>query len=111
MTATTRRTFRDFDAAPRDGTPFSIAIPVRFNPNIHMLEAVFQRPDGKKEWAPVGYSPRLWCNLLPVPYELPDTNWFATGITLTYLARPLTRRERLLRWLNTIITRVRGLAS
>lgn len=69
-----RREFKPFDSAPRDGTPFSVASPARFNPVTGKFEMLFTYPDSDDpdpHWVPVKRRSTLWCRALPLRYDPP----------------------------------------
>lgn len=104
--AARRRTFKPFDQAPRDGTPFHIPTIVRFNPFAKTFEVLYRDLySGELSWEP---RPGLWrstrfCDLLPLLYEPP------TSFAMTFVATPVrpTMRQRLTRYLSRLLCRVR----
>jgi hypothetical protein len=91
-----RRTFKSFDQAPRDGTPFHVPYIFRWNRFAKTYEALMRNQmSGEMEWEPY---PRLWqasyfCDLLPLSFEPPKS---LTVMFVATPARPKTWHERLI---------------
>jgi hypothetical protein len=90
-----KRTFKRFETAPRDGTPFHVATTVRFNPLAKRFESLYRNlGTGEVEWVPdYGvFRATRWCDLLPLPYELPK--WFAVEFVATAAKATPTRSAK-----------------
>lgn len=80
--ARVQRWFRQFDTAPRDGTPFAVVNIIRRNPFGDHWEALYLNPEtGERTWQPFDWpennEPRWWCVPPPLRFELPNQGWFA----------------------------------
>jgi hypothetical protein len=83
-----RRTISDFVTAPRDGTPFHILNTMRFNPLMERWETLMHSGDDleSRVWRPAPFhcEPSVWLRRVPLPYEIPDGQWFS----ITYVCKP-----------------------
>lgn len=86
----TRRTISPFATAPRNGTPFHILNTLRFNPLMERFEALSHHADdpGRKVWRPITFchEPSVWLRRAPLPYQIPDDQWFPVAHT-AYMIR------------------------
>lgn len=84
-----------FERAPRDGTPFHTLSIIRFNPCAKRFEILMRADADKRQWGPVAFpygEPSCFIAEVPLPYEIPNRNWFA--FTVTYTIRRKTRCGR-----------------